>query len=91
MKQKSESSVIGRALARVAGFDRVYRSMSQQIVLRGQTKSTFENYIHRIAQVSLHFNCLPQDISEEALNDYLATLALSAKSPSRSVFKHTVY
>lgn len=91
MKQKSESSVIGRALARVAGFDRVYRSMSQQIVLRGQTKSTFENYIHRIAQVSLHFNCLPQDISEEALKDYLATLALSAKSPSRSVFKHTVY
>ena len=60
MKQKSEFSVIGRAMATVAGFDRVYRTLEQQVVLRGQAKSTFENYIHRIAQVSLHFNCLPE-------------------------------
>ena len=80
MKQKSEFSVIGRAMATVAGFDRVYRTLEQQVVLRGQAKSTFENYIHRIAQVSLHFNCLPEDVNEEELNEYLAALALSAKS-----------
>jgi len=91
MKQKSEFSVIGRALATVAGFDRVYHTLEQQVVLRGQAKSTFENYIHRIAQVSLHFNSLPEEVSEEDLNDFLATLALSAKSPSRSAFKHAVY
>ena len=60
MKQKSEFSVIGRAMANVAGFDRVYRTLEQQVTPRGQAKSTFENYIHRIAQVSLHFNCLPE-------------------------------
>jgi site-specific recombinase XerD len=91
MKQKSEFSVIGRALATVAGFDRVYQKLEQQVVLRGQAKSTFENYIHRIAQVSLHFNCLPEEVMEEELNDYLVTLALSANSPSRSAFKHSVY
>lgn len=91
MKQKSEFSVIGRALATVAGFDRVYYKLEQQVVLRGQAKSTFENYIHRIAQVSLHFNCLPEEVVEEELNDYLAGLALSANSPSRSAFKHSVY
>ena len=91
MKQKSEFSIIGRALATVAGFDRVYHKLSQQVVLRGQASSTFENYIHRIAQVSLHFNRLPEDISEDDLNDFLASLALSAKSPSRSAFKHSVY
>lgn len=91
MKQKSEFSVIGRALATVAGFDRVYQKLEQQVVLRGQAKSTFENYIHRIAQVCLHFNCLPEEVVEEELNDYLATLALSAQSPSRSAFKHSVY
>jgi len=91
MKQKSDFSVIGRALATVAGFDRVYQKLEQQVVLRGQAKSTFENYIHRIAQVSLHFNCLPEEVVEEELNDYLAALALSAKSPSRSAFKHSVY
>lgn len=41
------------------------RTLEQQVTLRGQAKSTFENYIHRIAQVSLHFNCLPEDVIEE--------------------------
>ena len=91
MKQKSNSSIIGRALATVAGFDRVYRTLVQQVVLRGQAKSTFENYIQRIAQVSLHFNRLPEDVSSEELNEYLVSLAVSAVSPSRSAFKHSVY
>ena len=91
MKQKSDFSIIGRAMATVAGFDRVYRTLEQQVVLRGQAKSTFENYIHRIAQVSLHFNRLPEDVSSEELNEYLVSLAVSAVSPSRSAFKHSVY
>ena len=91
MKQKSNSSIIGRALATVAGFDRVYRTLEQQVVLRGQAKSTFENYIQRIAQVSLHFNRLPEDVSTDELNEYLVSIAVSAVSPSRSAFKHSVY
>jgi site-specific recombinase XerD len=91
MKQKSNSSIIGRALASVAGFDLVYRTLEQQVVLRGQAKSTFENYIQRIAQVSLHFNRLPEHVSSEELNEYLVSLAVSAVSPSRSAFKHSVY
>ena len=91
MKQKSEFSIISRAMATVAGFARVYRTLEQQVILRGQAKSTFENYIHRIAQVSLHFNRLPEEISADDLNEFLASLAVSAVSPSRSAFKHSVY
>jgi site-specific recombinase XerD len=91
MKTEKKFTIIGRALATVAGFDRVYRTLEQQVVLRGQAKSTFQNYIHRIAQVSLHFNRLPEEVSTEELNEYLASLAVSAISPSRSAFKHSVY
>ena len=91
MKTEKEFTVIGRAMTTISGFDRVYRTLEQQVVLRGQAKSTFENYIHRIAQVSLHFNRLPEEISAEELNEYLASLAMSAISPSRSAFKHSVY
>lgn len=91
MKTEKEFTVIGRAMATIAGFDRVYRTLEQQVVLRGQAKSTFENYIHRIAQVALHFNRLPEEISPEELNEFLASLAVSAISPSRSAFKHSVY
>ena len=91
MKTEKDFTVIGRAMATVTGFDRVYRTLEQQVVLRGQAKSTFQNYIHRIAQVSLHFNRLPEDVSTEELNDFLALLAVSSVSPSRSAFKHSVY
>ncbi|MFM2291566.1 MAG: hypothetical protein RIS29_1379 [Bacteroidota bacterium] len=46
MKTTKDFTVIGRAMASVAGFDRVYRTLEQQVALRGQVKSTFENYIH---------------------------------------------
>ncbi len=65
--------------------------MHQQVILRGQSRSTLENYIRRIAQISLHFGRLPEQVSDDEINEYLSSLALSAKSPSRSNFKHAVY
>jgi len=90
MKQKSEFSILSRAIQSVDGFSRVYETLRQQTALRGQSESTLSNYMHRIALVSLHFNRLPEHISDDELNEYLTGLALSAKSPSRSAFKHTV-
>jgi hypothetical protein len=39
----------------------------------------------------LHFGKLPELISDDEINEYLCTLALNPKSPSRSNFKHAVY
>jgi hypothetical protein len=64
--------------------------MQQQTILGGRSQSTWENYIRRIALVCLEFNRLPEDISEEEINEYLTGLAQMAKSPSRSSFKHAV-
>ena len=58
---------------------------------KNTSQSTLENYIRRIALVCLEFNRLPEDISEEEINEYLTGLAQMAKSPSRSSFKHAVY
>ena len=91
MKQKSEFSILSRAINSVDGFSGVFETLRQQTILRGQSQSTLDNYMHRIAQVSLHFNRLPEHISEQELNEYLVGLALLAKSPSRSAFKHAVY
>jgi site-specific recombinase XerD len=65
--------------------------LDQQVTLRGQSHSTLDNYIRRIAQISLHFGRLPEQVIDEEINEYLTGLALSAKSPSRSSFKHAVY
>ncbi|MEN6316933.1 MAG: tyrosine-type recombinase/integrase [Clostridiaceae bacterium] len=91
MRKKSESTIIERALDCVPGFDRVFQKLQQQVVLRGQSKSTLHNYIRRVAAISLHFGRLPELIADDEINEYLTALALSAKSPSRSNFKHAVY
>lgn len=91
MRKKSESTIIEKALECVPGFDRVFQKLKQQVVLRGQSKSTLHNYIRRVAAISLHFGRLPELIADDEINEYLTALALSAKSPSRSNFKHAVY
>lgn len=89
--KKVGPTIVEKAILNVDGFEKVYKTMQQQTLLRGQSKSTLENYMRRIAQISLHFGCLPEDIAEEEINEYLATLASNTKSPSRSNFKHAVY
>ena len=91
MKMKSEFTILERAMQTIAGFEQVYQRMKQQTILGGRSHSTLENYSRRIALVCLEFNRLPEDITEEEINEYLTGLAQMAKSPSRSSFKHAVY
>jgi hypothetical protein len=91
MKRKNGLTIVESALKTIPGFDNAYQKLHQQVTLRGQSQSTLENYIRRIAQITLHFNRLPEKVSDDEINEYLTSLALSAKSPSRSNFKHAVY
>lgn len=90
-KQRFEPTLVEKAISTVDGFDQVHAKLKQQVILRGQSKSTLENYIRRIAAISLHFERLPEKISDDEMNEYLTSVALDPKSPSRSSFKHAVY
>lgn len=90
-KAKNEPTLVEKAMQMVDGFEKVSKTLHQQTVIRGQSKSTLNNYLRRIAAISLHFNRLPEDICDDELNEYLTSLAISANSPSRSNFKHMVY
>jgi len=89
--RKKRSKIVDQAIQTVEGFEKVYKVIHQNTVLRGQSKSTFHNYLRRIALISLHFDRLPENITDEEINEYLTGLALDPKSPSRSSFKHMVY
>ena len=91
MRKKSEFTTVERAIQTIDGFQKVYNTLQQQTILRGQSQSTLENYIRQIALISLEFKKLPEDLSEDDINGYLTALALSPKSPSRSSFKHSIY
>lgn len=89
--RKERAKIVDNAIQTVEGFEKVFKVIHQNTVLRGQSKSTFHNYLRRIALLSLHFDRLPENISDDEINEYLTGLALDPKSPSRSSFKHMVY
>ena len=91
MRQKSGFTFVEQAIALVPEFEKLVRKPEQQVTLRGQSQSTLQNYIRRIALFVLRFEKLPEQIDPEEINEYLAALARDPKSPSRSSFKHMVY
>ncbi len=91
MSRKKGLTIVERAIIAVPEFKKVQQKLFRQVVLRGQSQSTLNNYIRRIALFVLYFGKLPEQISEDEVNEYLTSLALDPKSPSRSSFKHMVY
>jgi integrase/recombinase XerD len=91
MRKKSGFTIVEQAIVLVPEFEKVVRKLDQQVALRGQSKSTLNNYIRRIALFVVNFGKLPEQIDPEEINEYLAALARDPKSPSRSSFKHMVY
>jgi site-specific recombinase XerD len=91
MRNKSGFTIVEQAIVLVPEFEIVVRKLEQQVTLRGQSKSTLNNYIRRIALFVVNFGKMPEQIDPEEINEYLAALARDPKSPSRSSFKHMVY
>ncbi len=83
---RPNSTIVQKGVQTVEGFDKVRKTLYQQIVLRGQSTNTFENYFRRIAIISLHFKRLPKKISDDEINEYLTSLALASNSRFRSSF-----
>ena len=91
MRKKSGFTIVEQAVELVPAFEKVVCKLEQQVALRGQSKSTLQNYIRRIALFVVHFGKLPELIEADEINEYLAALTRDPKSPSRSSFKHMVY
>ena len=91
VKSLESSKIVSRARDEVDGFENVYQKLYQAVILQGKSKSTLDNYMRRVSALSLHFQRLPEELSDDEINEYLTHLALSSNSPSRTQFKHTVY
>lgn len=91
MRKRTSPTILEQAVALVPEFQNVIDKLSSQVTLRGQSKSTLNNYTRRIALFVIHFKQLPEQLSEDEINEYLVALARDPKSPSRSSFKHMVY
>jgi integrase/recombinase XerD len=87
MRKKTSPTITEQAILAVPGFKNVVSKLEQQVTLRGQSKSTLNNYMRRIALSVVHFQDLPENISGDEINEYLVALARDPRPPSRSSFK----
>jgi len=55
MRKKSGQTIVEQATENIEGFPAAHHLLDQQVTLRGQSHSTLDNYIRRIAGISLHF------------------------------------
>ena len=51
----------------------------------GRSESTLNNYSRYISQISLHFNCLPTELQDDQIEDYIVSLVFATREPRRFV------
>lgn len=81
---------MAEACAKVAGYKELYERFERRMHTSGRSESTLKNYSRYISKIALHFNCLPTELEDDQVEDYLHEL-LRNGTPSESYFKHTVY
>ncbi|MGQ1948841.1 tyrosine-type recombinase/integrase, partial [Geofilum sp. OHC36d9] len=91
MRKKTSLTIVEQAMVLVPEFKARALKLEHQVELRGQSASTLNNYVRRIALFVIHFKKLPEYVSEDEINEYLVALSRDPRSPSRSSFKHMVY
>lgn len=65
--------------------------MSRSFAINSKATSTLRNYLRCLAHLALHYNCSPERLSQEQVNDYLFHCQNLHKTPSESFFKHTIF
>jgi hypothetical protein len=72
MRKKSGMTMVEQAIMLVPEFKNVVRKLEQQVTLRGQSKSTLNNYIRRIALFVIHFGKLPVILNYQVMRHLFA-------------------
>ncbi len=86
----NEISLVGKACRELQGFEEMYRRLERRMHVQKRSDATKKNYALHLAQIALHFGCLPTLLEPDQIEDYLQGLILKG-APSDSYFKHTVY
>ena len=83
--------MIAQARIKVKGFGDLMDRFQKKLSVLGRSESTFKSYTRHLAKMALHFDCLPTELDDDQIQDYLYLLLQKHNTPSESYFKHAVY
>ncbi len=64
-------NIIDTAMVEIKGFKSMSHKFERDLILNGKTQKTYKCYIRQIAAISLKFNKLAIEISNEEIAEYL--------------------
>lgn len=85
------SSSCYKAINEIHGFPELLKLLKEGTLIRSLSESTYYNYSRKLADICLYFKKLPDNLSEQEINQYLATTISNARNYSKSEFKHLVF
>jgi len=80
---------ISQACESIDGFTQLNSQFIVKLTIKGVSDKTIESYTRTIAQIALHFNCLPLELTQTQLESYLFELKKTRKGPT--AFKFAIY
>jgi hypothetical protein len=83
--RKKSFTVAEQACQQVRSFKKLYEDLGDKARLSVHSHSTLTNYARKLAQLSLHFGKLPENIGEKEMNRYLTSLARQSRSANSMV------
>ncbi|MFO0355451.1 MAG: phage integrase N-terminal SAM-like domain-containing protein [Sphingobacteriaceae bacterium] len=89
--QQLVTNSVTQASKNIKGFSDQLFQFKGSLQIDGLSDKTFSDYSRTLAELSLHFNKLPEHITQEELKSYLSALIEQSKDTSLSKFKHLVY
>lgn len=89
-KKNDYYTLVQQACDLVPGFKVPYQQFIERATISQNSKSLIMNYSRCVAQVALHFNRVPHEISVDELNSYLYRLCVH-DGKSEGYFKQAVY
>jgi integrase/recombinase XerD len=89
-KKNDYYTFVQQACDSVAGFKTHYQQFIEKATLAQSSESLIINYSGSIAQVALHFNQLPHQVSVDELNAYLYRICVQ-EGKSEGYFKQTIH
>jgi site-specific recombinase XerD len=83
-------SYLQQAIDSIAEFGQRYEKFQEELILSQYSTKTITIYTSKLAELSLRFGCLPEQIEEREIKGYLRELLTVIPPVCKSRFEHTI-
>lgn len=75
----------------MAGFDELNQALHLSVAVKQLSGSTYRNYARQLAHLCLDYDCLPNQLTQIQVDNFLVDIVKNNLGPSKTTLKQTVF